>query len=150
MGAGCAVWRRQVFEKGLRFSEFFKDYGILEDAHLALRARREWILIENGRARCVHLKSQVARMDGRRRNRLAAVNHRYVFVDIVPKRRWKQEFRFWRVQFFDLIRFIVCALQNSGKENWLSAFGKLEGIIAALRVRSNVRTANCELDESVV
>ncbi len=89
-------------------------------------------------------------MDGRRRNRLAAVNHRYVFVDIVPKRRWKQEFRFWRVQFFDLFRFIVCALQNSGKENWLSAFGKLEGIIAALRVRSNVRTANCELDESVV
>ena len=66
MGAGCAMWRREVFEGGLRFSEFFKDYGILEDAHLALRARRQWKLFELGTAHCIHLRCQISKPDSRR------------------------------------------------------------------------------------
>jgi len=135
MGAGCAVWRKAVFENGLRFSRFFTGYGILEDAHLALRAGRDWMLLENGRARCVHLKSPVARTRGREHAKTAALNHRYVFVDIVPNRTWTQEFRFWRLQFFDLFRFFIHALRHEGREDWLSVLGKLEGIIAAFRLR---------------
>ena len=38
MTTSCAVWRRRVFDSGLRFDTFFKDYGVLEDAHLSLSA----------------------------------------------------------------------------------------------------------------
>ena len=138
MGAGCAVWRREVFEDGLRFSHFFSDYGVLEDAHFALRAARRWKLLECGMARCVHLHSQNARIDKRRQAKKTAVNYRYVFVDIVPNRTWKQDFCFWRVQFFSLFTFVVHALRFGGTANWLTVLGKLEGMIEAARIKPDV------------
>jgi glycosyltransferase involved in cell wall biosynthesis len=42
MTTACAVWRREVFADGLRFDPFFTDFGVLEDAHLSLRAGRTW------------------------------------------------------------------------------------------------------------
>ena len=36
MGSGCAVWLKEVFLNGLRFSKYFTGYGT-EDAHFALR-----------------------------------------------------------------------------------------------------------------
>ena len=138
MGAGCAVWSRRVFEDGLRFSEFFKDYGVLEDAHLALRASRNWTLLECGRARCVHLRSQTGRIDKRRLARKTAINYRYVFVEIVPTRTLVQEMRFWSVQGFDLFRFFVRALRSRAREDWLAVLGKIEGIVAAFRVHSTL------------
>jgi hypothetical protein len=136
MGAGCAVWSRQVFEAGLRFSEFFKDYGVLEDAHFALRASRKWTLLECGRARCVHLRSQTGRIDKRRLARKTAVNYRYLFVDAVPIRTWIQEMRFWTIQVFDCCRLLLHALRTRAKEDWLAVLGKVEGIIAAFRVQA--------------
>ena len=38
MTTACAVWRREVLDDGFRFDEFFKNYGVLEDAHFSLRA----------------------------------------------------------------------------------------------------------------
>jgi len=134
MGAGCALWRRQVFVTGLRFSTFFKDYGILEDAHFALRAGRDWKLLENGRAHCIHLKSPTVRASARQVTKTAAINHRFVFMDIVPQRTLKQEFRFWRLQFFDLLRLTGYALLHENREDWSAALGKWEGILLAIRL----------------
>src|SRR6185295_14617818 len=50
MTTSCAVWRSEVFESGLRFDPFFRDYGVLEDAHLSLKAGREWELLQCGDA----------------------------------------------------------------------------------------------------
>jgi glycosyltransferase involved in cell wall biosynthesis len=136
MGAACAVWRRKVFETGIRFSPFFVDYGVGEDAHIALTARKAgWIIWECGNARCVHLRSPRSRKDRRRVAWKTAVNYRFVFVDIVPRRSLRQEFRFWRVQLVQLCHEVVSAFRRGRKEDWASALGKLEGIIAAIAVR---------------
>jgi GT2 family glycosyltransferase len=141
MGANCAVWRREVFDAGLRFSPFFVDYGVVEDAHLALSARRQgWKIWEAGRARCVHNHSPRSRVSKRSVARKTAVNYRFVFVDIVPNRTLYQELRFWRVQVIDLLRQIVWAARNGGRENWSAALGKMEGIVAATRVRPGAVT----------
>lgn len=142
MGANCAVWRREVFDRGLRFSPFFVDYGVVEDAHLALSARRQgWKILEAGAARCTHLHSPRARVSKRRVARKTAVNYRFVFVDIVPNRTLQQEFRFWRVQLVDLIRQAAWAVRHGGADNWGAALGKIEGIVAATRVRSSATTS---------
>lgn len=137
IGSNCAVWRKRVFAEGLRFSPFFIDYGVVEDAHLALSARsRGWKIWEVGKARCQHLHSSRARASKRSVARKTAVNYRFLFVDIVPKRSVVQEFRFWRVQVVDLVRQLAWAVRNGGKDEWAAALGKLEGIIAATRVRA--------------
>lgn len=136
MSTSCALWRRGVFDAGLRFAEFFTGYGVLEDAHLALRARRRWRLLEAGRARCVHLRSPRSRVDQRQIGRMSAVNYRYVFVDLVPERTLRQEIRFWRVQLFDLLRFSAALLRRRDRASLGLVFGKLEGMAQALRLPS--------------
>lgn len=141
MGANCALWRRQVFDDGLRFSPFFVDYGVVEDAHLALCARRAgWRILEVGRARCMEMHSPRGRVSKRSVARKTAVNYRFVFVDIVPNRSVRQEMRFWRVQLVDLLRQTVWAIRRGGRKEWSAALGKVEGIIAATRVRSGAVT----------
>jgi glycosyltransferase involved in cell wall biosynthesis len=135
MGAGCAVWRREVFDSGLRFSPFFTGYGVLEDAHLALRAGQRWRLLENGRARCLHLRSPGGRSDCRRLGWMSAVNYRYVFVDLVPRRTLAQELRFWRVQAVDLAIFTAALLRRPGRDRLAAVAGKLTGMAAAARLR---------------
>jgi hypothetical protein len=113
------------------------DYGVVEDAHLALSARREgWRILEAGRARCMHMHSPRGRVSRRSVARKTAVNYRFVFVDIVPNRTLRQEMRFWRVQLVDLLRQTVWAMRRGGKTDWAAALGKIEGIVAATRVRA--------------
>lgn len=141
MGTNCAVWRRQLFDDGLRFSPFFIDYGVVEDAHLALRARRRnWIIWECGRARCVHNNSPRGRANKRRIARKTAVNYRFLFVDIVPRRTLRQEVRFWRVQLVDLVRQAAAASRHGARGEWPAVVGKVEGMIAATRVRAGAVT----------
>ena len=141
MGANCAVWRREVFDRGLRFSPFFVDYGVVEDAHLALRARQAgWKILEVGRARCMEMHSPRGRVSKRSVARKTAVNYRFVFVDIVPNRTVWQEMRFWRVQLVDLARQTAWAMRRGGKKEWGAALGKIEGIVAATRVRPGAVT----------
>lgn len=141
MGTNCAVWRRQVLDDGLRFSEFFKDYGVLEDAHFALKAGRNWRILECGKARCQHLHAAGGRVDARKLAYKTAVNYRFVFVDIVRDRTWRNEFRFWRVQTFDLGRLVFRGLQTWKRDHWLSVLGKLEGMARAVRVRPEPTSA---------
>lgn len=131
MGAGCALWRAKVFADGLRFSEFFSGFGVLEDAHMSLQAGRSWILMENGSARCQHLHSQHGREDIRSVSRKTAVNFRYLFITIVPRRTLKQELRFWRVQCVQMLIFLAAVIRHPNRENLDSFIGKIEGIILA-------------------
>ncbi|MEM8960864.1 MAG: glycosyltransferase [Acidobacteriota bacterium] len=132
MGAGCATWRRAVFDQGIRFAPFFADFGVLEDAHLALTAgRHEWRLLEAGRAHCRHLRSQTARVDNRRLCYKTAVNYRYVFLDIVRPRRIAQELGFWKVQLVDFLRLLAHAVKSPSKRAWGGVWGKVEGLMAA-------------------
>jgi GT2 family glycosyltransferase len=141
MGAGCAMWRRELFDSGLRFSPFFVDYGVAEDVHLALRARKAgWKILEVGRAHCVEMHSPRGRPNKRKIARKTAVNYRFLFVDIVPNRTVWQEVRFWRVQLFDLLRQTAWAIRRGQKNDWGAALGKIEGIIAATRVRPGAIT----------
>ncbi len=143
MGANCAVWRRELFDRGLRFSSFFIDYGVGEDAHMALCARRAgWLMWEYGRAHCVHTQSPRARNSRRLVAWKTAVNYRFVFVDLVPNRSMLQELRFWRVQLVELCREVISAFRRRRKEDWLAALGKVEGIIAAI----GVEPLNCQTD----
>jgi GT2 family glycosyltransferase len=141
MGTNCAVWRRAVFDAGVRFSPFFVGYGVVEDAHLALQARRRgWRILECGRARCVHNHSKRGRTNQRLVARRTAVNYRFLFVDTVPERTLRQDLRFWRVQAVELVRFAVAAVRHGG-DNWAALLGKAEGIAAATRVRPGATTA---------
>jgi glycosyltransferase involved in cell wall biosynthesis len=132
MGTGCALWRRDVFADGLRFDSFFIGHGVMEDAQLALRARRRWKLLECGLARCRHLHSPRGRENKRLTARKTATNYRYLFVTIVPRRTWRQEIRFWRVQVVQLGIYLSAAVRSPTKNNWLGVLGKLEGIGQAL------------------
>lgn len=148
MGAGCALWRKEVFEKGFRFCEFFTDFGVMEDAHLALRARRDWDLLECGKARCIHLNLRKKGISKRKIAAKTAVNHRYLFVDIVPHRTLKQEFRFWSVQAFQLLILVLYAIRNFHKDNWLAVLGKVEGIIAATHLNLRPGLDRCGYGKS--
>jgi len=141
MTASNAVWRRRVFAGTLRFSEFFVGYGVLEDAHLALRAGRRWRLLENGRARCVHLRSPRSRVDTRRLGWMSAVNYRFVFVDLVPRRTLGQELRFWRVQLVDLLAFVASCLRRPDRSHRALVAGKIAGMVRAARLKPGEEAA---------
>jgi glycosyltransferase involved in cell wall biosynthesis len=132
MSSNSAVWRSKVFEHGLRFDEFFVGYGVMEDAQMSLRAKRSWVLMENGSAHCLHLHVTSGREDSRSVSRKTSVNHRYLFITIVPQRTWFQEYRFWRVQFIQMLIFMAAVFRHPNRQNWLSLLGKVEGLIQSI------------------
>jgi glycosyltransferase involved in cell wall biosynthesis len=142
MGSNCAVWRREVLASGLRFDPFFTEYGVLEDAHFALRARRRWKLVECGLAHCLHLHANGGRAARRIVAWKTAVNYRYVFIDIVPERSWRQNVNFWKVQFVDLLRLTAYAARSGAREDWETVAGKFSGIIAAWKLKPNATSSN--------
>lgn len=139
MSSNSGVWRREVLDGGIRFDEFFVGFGVMEDAQMSLRARRTWTLLECGRAHCQHLHAGGGREDNRTVARKTAVNHRYLFITIVPKRTWMQEFRFWRVQFVQLVIFLSAAVRSSNRQNWSAVWGKLEGIFKSAFLKADLK-----------
>ncbi len=133
MTTACAVWRREVFASGLQFHPFFRDYGVLEDAHFSLRARREWKLLQCGDARCVELHAPGGRVDSRKIGYKCVVNYYFVFRDIAGPLSWRQRYRFWRFQAFELFRVTAFALALKQKSAWQELQGRLEGIMALIR-----------------
>jgi hypothetical protein len=127
------VWRRAVFDSGLRFDPFFKDYGVLEDAHFSLRAAKTWKLLQCGDARCIHLASPSGRVDRRKIGYKYVVNYYYVFQDVVRPLTLANKGRFWRFQAFELIRMLASALVRRRSSDWSEIRGRLEGIRAVAR-----------------
>jgi glycosyltransferase involved in cell wall biosynthesis len=133
MTTSCAVWRREVFDSGLRFDPFFRDFGVLEDAHFSLRAGRQWQLFQCGDARCTHLHSPNGRTDSRRIGYKCVVNYYYVFQDIVRPLTWHHKMRFWRFQAFELLRVGASAVRRRRMTDLMELRGRLEGILAVRR-----------------
>jgi len=127
MTTSCAVWRSEVFAAGLRFDAFFRDYGVLEDAHLSLRAGRQWELLQCGDARCTDLVSPHGRVNRHKLGYKCVVNYYYVFQDIVGPLTWAHRFRFWRFQIFELLRVAASAVRTRSSEAWSDVLGRLEG-----------------------
>jgi glycosyltransferase involved in cell wall biosynthesis len=133
MGAGCAVWRREVFDEGIRFSRFFSDYGVLEDAHMALCAGKNWNLLENGNAKCIHLRAPGGRPNHRRIGYKSIVNYYYVFQDLVNPLTLGHKFRFWRFQTFEFFRIGTSVIRRRQKDDIQNFIGRVEGVFAVIR-----------------
>jgi glycosyltransferase involved in cell wall biosynthesis len=133
MTTACAVWRREVFESGLRFDPFFRDYGVLEDAHFALHAGRQWRLLQCGDAHCRELSSPNGRVDRRKVGYKCVVNYYYVFQDIVGPLTWRHKLRFWRFQVFELFRMAVSGIRRRRVSDLAELRGRLEGFFSVLR-----------------
>lgn len=133
MTTACAVWRREVFDSGLRFHDFFKDYGVLEDAHLSLRAAAKWILLQTGDARCQELRSPNGRVDRRKLGFKSVANYYFVFRDVAGPLSPAQKFRFWRFQTFELIRILASAIRRRNRGDLSDFRGRLEGFLSVMR-----------------
>jgi GT2 family glycosyltransferase len=130
MTTSCAVWRSEVFASGLRFDPFFRDYGVLEDAHLSLRAAKRWRLLQSGDARCAHLASAGGRVDRRRLGYKYVVNYYYVFREIAGPLTWRKRRRFWLFQLFELFRIGSSAVRRFRRSDLAELRGRLEGFVA--------------------
>lgn len=132
MTTACAVWRREVFDAGLRFDEFFKDYGVLEDAHFSLRAGQKWKLLQCGDAHCDELKSPNGRVSRRKIGYKCVVNYYYVFQDIVKPLTMKHKYRFWRFQAFEVFRIAASVIRRRRWSDVEELCGRIEGFAAVL------------------
>lgn len=133
MTTACAVWRREVFDSGLRFDAFFTDYGVLEDAHLSLRAGRNWRLLQCGDAECVELRSPNGRVSGRKIGYKSVVNYYFVFSDIAAPLSVSQKFRFWRYQAFEFARVISSLFRRRRYIDLQQIGGRVEGFFAVIK-----------------
>lgn len=130
MTTACAVWRRKVFERGLRFDEWFTDYGVLEDAHFALRGRREWVLLQCGDARAIELSAPEGRVDQRRIGYKSVVNYYYVFQEASGPLTAAHKLRFWRFQLFELCRMVGTGVLLRRRSDLDNARGRVRGVLA--------------------
>ncbi|MCO6509288.1 MAG: glycosyltransferase [Aridibacter famidurans] len=133
MTTACAVWRKEVFDSGLRFHTFFSDYGVLEDAHFSLRAGREWMLLQSGDAHCVELRSPHGRVSRRKIGFKSVVNYYFVFRDVAGPLSPGQKFRFWRYQAFEFLRISSSAIRRRRWDDVMDLRGRIDGLIAVLR-----------------
>jgi glycosyltransferase involved in cell wall biosynthesis len=131
----CAVWRRAVFDEGLRLNASFKGYAVVEDVHLSLKAGRKWRLLQCGSARCVELRASGVRGSRWELGYKKTYNYRYVFVDIVRERTWRQELRFWYVQAIYIIQLLVQGFLKQDIGSFVEIGGRLQGALAALRIK---------------
>jgi GT2 family glycosyltransferase len=139
MTTACAMWRREVLASGLRFDVFFRDYGVLEDAHFSLRAGRTWELLQCGDARCLHLGSPNGRANRRRVGYKYVVNYYYVFQDVVRPLTWRHKLRFWRFQGFELLRIASSGIRRRRLADFEEFLGRLEGFKSVAQGRSSAR-----------
>lgn len=137
MTTACAVWRREVFDSGLRFHHFFRDYGVLEDAHFSLRAGRDWKLLQCGDAHCEELRSPNGRVNRRQIGYKCVVNYYFVFQDIVKPLSRRHKFRFWRYQAFEFFRIATSAVRRRNANDLSDLRGRLEGIYDVWRGINN-------------
>jgi glycosyltransferase involved in cell wall biosynthesis len=133
MTTSCAVWRREVMDAGLRFDPFFRDYGMLEDAHFSLIAGRTWRLLQCGDAHCQHLHSQSSRTDPRTIGAKCVVNYYYVFNQVARPLSLGQKLRFWRFQLFELFRVGASGVRRRRASDFREVRGRLEGMLAVAR-----------------
>lgn len=139
MTTACALWRREVFADGARFHDFFRDYGVLEDAHFSIKASRNWILLQCGDAQCEELHSPNGRVDQRQIGYKCVANYYFVFRDVAGPLGARRAFRFWRFQAFEFFRIAVSALRRRRWSDVRELRGRIEG---ALNARGEYKRAH--------
>jgi glycosyltransferase involved in cell wall biosynthesis len=128
-GAGCVSWRKEIFNQGYSFSDFFKNFSILEDTHFALKVSRNWDLLECGDAKCLHLHSGGShRKEIKKKAIMSAINYYYVFKDICGPLSFKMRYRFIRFQLFELLRSFVDIFRFRTKNSIEYFIGKSIGV----------------------
>jgi glycosyltransferase involved in cell wall biosynthesis len=132
MTTACAVWRREVFDSGLRFDEFFRDFGVLEDAHFSLRAGRKWKLMQCGDAHCEELRSPNGRIDRYSLGYKCVVNYYKVYRDVASPLSFTRKFRFWRFQAFEVFRIFMSALRRRNWSDVQDAIGRIRGVYSVI------------------
>ncbi len=136
MTTACAVWRRAVFDGSFRFDPFFRDFGVLEDAHLSLRAGKQWRLVQCGDAHCTELSSPRSRENRRKIGYKGIVNYYYVFHSIVSPLTLRHKLRFWRFQGFELFRMVASVFRRRRAEDMEDILGRLTAIVDILTGRA--------------
>ncbi len=140
MTTACAVWRREVLDSGLRFDPFFRDYGVLEDAHFSLRAGRNWELLQCGDAICEELRAPGGRTTRRKIGYKSVANYYYVFKEVSGPLTLRHQYRFWRFQLFELFRISMSAIRRLRWDDVQELAGRFEAIfsVAFRKWRSEV------------
>lgn len=128
MTTACAVWRKEVFDDGLRFDLFFAGYGMLEDAHFSLLAGKKWKLLQCGDAHCIELHAGGGREPSSRIGFKMVVNYFYVFSTTAGPLSGQQKWRFFRYQFFELFRIFTNLVQKREKGYLNELLGRMNGI----------------------
>ena len=133
VGGGASLWRREAFDGGLRFSEFFRTFFYREDMHLALVARRRYRLVTVADAQYDHLRSSSGRMAPDVIARHLIINTRFIFVDMVPERTRGQELRFWATIVAKIALKLLSPVSLGPSNRFRVAVGSLRGAVAAYR-----------------
>lgn len=128
MTTACAVWRRTVFENGLRFHLFFRNFGVLEDAHLSLTAGKTWRLLQCGTAHCEELNAAGGRGNAHNLGFKSVINYYFVFRDVAGPLSLGQRFRFWRFQAFEMLRMGLSGLRRFRFDDFRNLMGRLHGV----------------------
>jgi glycosyltransferase involved in cell wall biosynthesis len=129
MTTACALWRRAVFDEGMRFDPWFAGFGVLEDAHFSLRAGKRWKLLQCGDATCQELHAAGGRTDDVRIGYKTIVNYYYVFTSVEGPLSRAQRFRFWRFQAFELFRLATSLVRRRRRVDIDRLRGRIRGII---------------------
>jgi hypothetical protein len=127
------MWRREAFDEGARFHDFFRDYGVLEDAHFSLKAGRKWTLLQCGDAQCEELHSPKGRVNQRQIGYKCVANYYFVFRDVVGPLGAARSFRFWRYQAFEFFRIAMSAIRRRRWGDVSELRGRIDGVLRVAR-----------------
>ncbi len=130
LSGGNTVWRREVFDQGLRFPTFLDGAGPLEDVYLALRASQRWRLLKCGSAHCLHLHAASGRRSRWTAGYKRVKNYWLVYIHIVQDRRFANNLRFWRVQLVQILYLLFRGIIRQKGGDFVEIAGRLYGIAA--------------------
>ena len=122
---GVSSWKKTVFTK-IRFSEYFKGYGLYEDLEFCLRASELGELYVNTAAKLYHLHDKSGRPNRFNYGKMVIINGWYVWRRKFPKPPLKARFK-WHSTAFLLTLVRLGNVISTGKR-W-EAFTEVAGRI---------------------
>lgn len=129
MTTACTTYRKEVLDKGIRFDPFFINYGVLEDAHFALRVKKAgYKLLQCGDATCIELASPGGREDQNVLGYKTMVNYYYVFNNLFGPLSAQQRYRFFKYQAFEISRGLGMGIIKRSPKHLQLVKGKLRGL----------------------
>ncbi|WP_445710022.1 glycosyltransferase family 2 protein [Flavobacterium sp.] len=128
MTTACTMYRNSILQQ-IQFDHFFIGFGVLEDAHLALKIKKEgYKLFQCGDAKAIELSSPSGRSSSRIVGERTAINYYYVFKDICKPLTLKMKFRFIIFQIFELFRAFIDVFRFRNKNTLNYLIGKGIGV----------------------